>query len=102
MHAPPTCRITVASILPCPSPLLPAVSLGLDSYGSLEADGDTVGPLFFAAAAGGARRPPRRAAEEAAFRTARYARTGGWVCGCVVGADRRPHALPDLPALLCS
>lgn len=43
----------------------------MDSYGSLEPDNEAWGPP---SAPG--RRPQRRAAEEAAFRTARYARTG--------------------------
>lgn len=59
---------------PSPSPL-PAIvphADGPDSYGSLEPDCEAWG---LPAPAPG-RRPQRRAAEEAAFRTARYARTG--------------------------
>ncbi|PRW58971.1 GATA transcription factor 16 [Chlorella sorokiniana] len=56
----------------------------MDSYGSLEPDNEAWGPP---SAPG--RRPQRRAAEEAAFRTARYARTGEWAEGDAADAALR-------------
>ncbi len=55
-----------------------AAAAVIESYGSLDMDLEAWGlPSGTMPAPSGTRaRPPRRAAEEAAFRTARYARTG--------------------------
>lgn len=68
-----------------------AAAAVIESYGSLEPELEAWGLPSAAAPPAGARaRPPRRAAEEAAFRTARYARTGGSAlglqCACLLGA----------------
>ncbi|KAL4438053.1 hypothetical protein ABPG77_004274 [Micractinium sp. CCAP 211/92] len=57
-----------------------AAAAVIESYGSLDMDLEAWGlPSGTMPAPSGTRaRPPRRAAEEAAFRTARYARTGEW------------------------
>lgn len=71
-----------------------AAAAVIESYGSLEPELDAWGlPSAALPAPSGTRaRPPRRAAEEAAFRTARYARTGGCPAGagqCAAAAAAR-------------